>query len=177
MAIKVKTQYLSSFNMPPYCVACGNSPGAGTKKVSASKSTGNTRTTLTLELPLCQECYQVSKTSWFAKLILCMGVLMSLGLGIVVAYYASLMTSFYVGMLLGGVVLLVAIFLAAWLSNLISQMGMIPEQRERRRLVGRSVRISGFKAPGVFGKGWVSFKFENPTFASEFCRMNLGEIV
>ena len=31
MAIKVKTQYLSSFHIPPHCVACGDTPGSGTK--------------------------------------------------------------------------------------------------------------------------------------------------
>lgn len=172
MTVKVKTQYMSSFQFPQHCVACGGKPCPGTKEVSSSKSSGHSTTTLKLKFPLCEECQLVSKNSWLATLILVLGTLLGIGLIIL-----GLMTYGLVGMYIGLGLLTLVILVLAWLSNLINQRGMTPEQRERRKIARRSVKISGFKAPGVFTKGWVTFKFDNATFANEFCAMNMGEIL
>jgi len=168
MSIKVKTQYLSSFNMPPYCVACGNSPG---KKVSASKSdwTGKRTTTLNINFPLCQQCAEIEKRRpWFVTVAAAGAVLIPIGLCLVVSF-----TGEHSSFLNGVIVWFATALPLSLLSLLLRAISMSPEQRK----VHRSVRIERFYTGGVFGKGWVSFRFENPTFANEFCRMNLGEKV
>src|SRR5512136_1375038 len=82
MAMKVKTLYLSNFNIPHSCVACGAPPGIGTTwKMQGTKSdwSGKHTTGLTLNLPLCQECYDVNQNKGSAKFIIVLGILLSLG--------------------------------------------------------------------------------------------------
>ena len=177
MAIKVKTQYLGHFNMPRHCVACGGAPGLKTKTASASKSdwSGKRTTSLRLEFPLCQECAEVGKDTRFAIAIRLLGVLVSVPLCLLFTFMGSSIGQG--AAVLGGVVLSLAVFLVAvWVSSLVNTRGMTPEQRERRRLVNRSVKIAGFRAPGLFSKGWILFKFENDAFGNEFSALNMGDI-
>jgi hypothetical protein len=111
-----------------------------------------------------------------SRVIQVIGALLSLALCSVTGYLAGQATSWYIGVPVAGAVGLAGFLLAAWLSDLLSQTGMMPEQRRRRRLARHSVRIYGFNTPGKFNRGWVAFSFENPTFATEFCRVNAGQM-
>ena len=183
MAARVKTHYFSNFNTPRSCVVCGNPPGQGmTWKVSGSKSnwSGKQTTTLSLEFPLCEECHAVSQNRPLAKLLSVLGVLMGIAICLVMAGVVG--SGAFENSILGvaiGVALLVGLAIVVRsLSNTVNQRDLTPEQRKRRGLVHRCVRVSGFKTPGLFDKqGWIVFNYENPSFAAEFSTMNLGVAV
>ena len=181
ITMKVKTLYLSDFNIPHSCVACGAPPGIGTTlKMQVTKSdwSGKHTTGLSLNLPLCQECYDVNQSKGSAKFIMVLGILLSLG---TCGLGARLANSFTDNSLLAlgiGLVLFIAvIYLFIFLANQASQRGFTAEQRERRKRVRRCARIAGFKQPGTFDKtGWIQFEFENPAYAGEFSQLNLGNL-
>jgi len=176
MPTKVKTPYATAFNMPSSCVACGAAPGTGKKRIEASKSSGSARTTLALDFPLCQECYEVNRDAPAAKLVGALGLLFSAILCSLTSYFVAALANWYIGLLLGGTLLLTGALITRWVSNLISEQDMTEDQKRRRRSVRRSAKIASFKTPGVFAKGSVSFIFENPAFAHQFSSMNLGNI-
>ena len=155
MAIKIRTAYMSSFNMPHFCAACSNpsSPGAYSK-VKKSKSSGSSVTSLTVEFLLCQECYDVSKDKRIAKVVSWLGLLLALGACLIGGAFASdLVDNPTLGIGIGAVLLIAVIFLTSWLSNLINQQGMTPEQRQRRHQTKDCVKISSFKEPGGLFSG------------------------
>lgn len=177
MAVGVKTPYWGNFNIPGTCVVCGGPPGAGTKwKVAGSKSdwTGKHTTTLNLEVPLCQGCYDVSRDSWVGKLVSCSGILMALATCVIsVALVEDTLLGFGIGL----TVMLIVGGLAAWLARLIDTRNLTAEQKTRRGLVKSCAKITGFKMPGLFDKqGWIQFEFQNPAFAAEFAGLNMGQL-
>ena len=177
ITVKVKTGYGGSFIIPRQCVACGGAPGSKTKKVGGSASSGRKRyTTLTLQFPLCDECSAVKGYPWYAVLFAVAGVPVSLVLGVAAGALAGRWLTTGLAALVAISVASVAIYLTMRLSNMIAQTGMAPGQRERRRVVRRAVRMS-ISTPGVFGKGSILFRFENPAFANEFSILNGGMIV
>ena len=176
MSVKVRTQFMSSFNIPHQCVACGGPPGSKTKKVSGSASSGRKKyITLTLDFPLCEECAAVRGSRWYAVLFAVAGVLVSLFLGVVAGNLASQRLTTGLTVLAAIVVIAVSIYLTTWLANRIAQSGMTAEQRKRRKALRRSVRMS-VSTPGIFGKGAIRFAFENPAFATEFAALNGGTV-
>lgn len=183
MAVKVKTPYWGRFNMPGICATCGHPAGTGTTwKVSGSKSSGwggKTTTTLNLELPLCQGCYEVSRNKTLGKVVGCLGI----GLAVVACLgSAGLLGSDALGDSFVAVViglLVTGLFAGAgiWLAELVQTQGFTPEQRKRRGVVKKCAKITGFKAPGLFDKqGWIQFQFQNLAFANEFARLNMGQM-
>jgi hypothetical protein len=177
MTVKVKTEYVSSFTIPRQCVACGGTPGLKTKKVSGSTQSGRKKyTTLTLQLPLCDECSTVKGKPWYAVLLAVVGIPVSLVLGVAAGALAGQQLTTGLAAVVAIAVACVAIYITMQLSNMIAQTGMTPEQRNRRRVVRRAVRMS-VSTPGLLGKGSILFRFENPAFATEFSQLNGGRIV
>ncbi len=181
MVSKVKTPYFSSFNIPKSCVACGGTPGVDTTwKVSGSKSSwsGKQTTTMSLEFPLCDQCYAVSRNASLARVVSVVGIVIGFGFCLVMAGLvgSGAFDNAAVGVGIGVTLFLGLAVLVRWMTNWINQRDLTPEQRERRRLVQRSAKITGFKAPGlIFDKqGWVLFSFENASFAAQFSGMNSG---
>jgi hypothetical protein len=182
MTAKVKTPYLSNFRFPPACVVCGNPPGPGmTWKISGSKSnwSGKQTTTLSLGMPLCQECHSVSQNKKLAKFLTIMGTLVTIMLCLIMAVLVGSGTieNTFLGVVIGLVVIIGFILLVNWLANSVNQKDFTPEQRERRKRVRRCAKITSFKSPGLFDKtGAIVFEFENPEFARLFSVLNLGEL-
>ena len=183
MAIKVKTLYYSNFNIPHSCVVCGNPPGQKMNwKISGSKSnwSGKQTTTLSLEFPLCQECYTASRSKGLAKFLTVMGVLVGIIICMITAGLvgSSAVENSFLGVFIGVALIIALAFLVRWLSDTINQKDFTPEQRERRKRIKRCAKISSFKSPSLFDKeGSIVFEFENPAFARDFSTMNLGELL
>jgi hypothetical protein len=180
MSVKVKTPYTRNFRIPHSCVACSGTPGTGTTwKVSGAKSnwSGKRTTTLSLELPLCQECYTVSRDKKLAKFITAMGILLPTIICLTAPWVVA-DKYMGVGILVGLGLIIVVIVLVIWLTNRINQKDFTDEQREQRKKVKKCAKISSFKAPGLFDKtGSIIFEFENPTYAQEFASMNVGKVI
>jgi hypothetical protein len=180
MSVKVKTQYLRSFNMPLTCVACGDPPAPEAKwKVSGTKTeqkwSSTEYKTLSLEFPLCQECQTASRNSWPGRIVSWLGIPIA---GVIALFGIAMLASGNATPLIclsSFFGLGIAVVGARELGNLISQRGMSPEQRERRKLVKNCARIKRF------GKTWrehphVLFEFENTEFAKDFATMNAGTV-
>jgi hypothetical protein len=195
MTTKVRTLYLSSFNMPPVCVSCGAAAGSDKKWKARWGQLEKDKITLSVEFPLCQACAGELefKRKRSAKFVYLLFVLLSL--------YLCLLTSTGINGAVGGkgvlgvaaglVVLVLVVLLGSWLSDLIDTAGFTPEQKKewhqkkkarakKTKMLGRSVRIVKVRLPDLFGKsnsGSIDFEFENLIFAREFAAMNLGQIV
>jgi hypothetical protein len=173
-AVTVSTKYYSSFNMPPYCVMCGNTPGQGTMQLERSQSSflGGRTETMKMDFPLCQECSKVwaKKSSCFQGLVTWIGILLILG----IAFFAIIVLSGDAfALFLGGILILAIILFLGWWSK----RNWTPEEWERRKRIVRCVKIITFKTPGLFDKsGYIGFQFENPLFAEEFSHRNNGHI-
>jgi hypothetical protein len=182
MALKVTTPYNSQFLMPARCAACGSSPAPGlTWKVSGSKSnwSGKRTTTLSLEVPLCQECHDVSTSKGWARFVQVIGVLLAILTCIVMAALvgSGVEKNTVVGLLAGLAGFVLVGWLTVWLAKVINERGFTPEQRERRRKVLKAARIISFKQPGMLDRaGKIVFRFENQAFASEFSGLNGGQV-
>lgn len=183
MSIKVKTLYYNSFNMPQTCVVCGHGSEPGMSwKVSNSKSnwSGKRTTTLSLEFPLCPECYTVSREKGGAKFLKVVGILVAIMLCLTTAGLVASDTieNPFLGWGIGIAVTFAAVFGINRLADSINQKGLTPEQRELRKRVKRSIRIKSFNAPKLFDKsgGSILFEFENQAFASAFSTLNLGQL-
>jgi hypothetical protein len=178
-AVKVVTKYFRSFNMPPYCVMCGNTPSQGTITAERLKSgwSGAPAEILKLGFPLCQECHEVweKKSSCSERLVGWIANLVILGVGLLtVGFVTSGDSQLAVFGLVLGVPLILAIilFLRRW-----SKRGWTPAQSERRRRLVDCVKILGFQAPGLLDKsGYILFQFRNPLFAEEFSARNDGKM-
>jgi hypothetical protein len=183
---RVNTPYRGSFSIPHSCVMCGDPPGPGLDwKLSGSKSdwTGKRSTTLTLKVPLCQECFTVNKDKKIAGFLVGLGALVAIGLCFILpTALNSLSSSIFKGSALN-IVISLAIFiifclLVRWLGDEINQKGFTPDQRERRKRVKRCAKIMAFTAPSRSNiNGWILFRFENPTFASMFAAGNGGQLI
>jgi hypothetical protein len=180
MAMKVKTPFIGNFNIPHSCVMCGKPPSLGMNwKVIGSKSNWNGKrtTTLTLDFPLCQECYAVSRDKKLANLL--PWLLLPLSIFGICSLGSQLNEAFgnLGGLLLAVILFIAMLLLSRGLRNAINQQGFTPEQRERRKRVEQCAKISSFKAPSRSEKyGSIVFKFENPGFALLFSTMNYGDL-
>jgi quinol-cytochrome oxidoreductase complex cytochrome b subunit len=180
MAIKVKTPYVSNFLIPHSCVVCSDTPGLEMKwKIQGAKSnwSGKQTTTLSLEFPICKECYTVSRNNGLAKFVTVMGVLIPIIICLLIPWLFPHENQ-DLGAIIGVSAMIAVVVLAIWLTNWINKKGFTPEQRERRKRVNRCAKISSFTAPNRFNKmGSILFEFENPTYAQAFATMNFSELL
>lgn len=176
---KVRTAYLTKFNMPPICVACGSPATFGaTKKVSLSKNLGNKVSTLTLDFPLCNECQMVSQQKTSEKKAIALGVVVVLVLIIIsVSLSVNNETSIYfiIGAVLGiAWVALTTLWIVKHLNKIFTK-----EQLARRTQVTLCTTINDFASPNKYGskedqEGHVKFNFSNSSFADHFAELNQG---
>lgn len=180
MPMKVKTPYYGNFNIPHSCVMCGKLPGQGMNwKLSGSKSNWNGKqtTSLSLEFPLCQECYTVSRDKRLANLL--PWLIFPLSIVGICSLVSQLGEAFgnLEGMILSVILFITMVLLVRWLQNTINQQGFTLEQRERRKRVEQCAKISSFQTPSRSDKnGSIVFRFENPGFALLFSTMNAGDL-
>lgn len=183
MTTKVKTLYFSSFNMPTMCAACHSPSGYGKGlKVSSSKSnwSGKETATLTVELPLCEECAKVNVVSGTGKFLKALGFIGVIAACLLIAGLNATDTiKNPLVSIVSGAVLITAIIIGTnKLVNEVDMKGFTPEQRERRKKVQKCAKIQSFKLPGVFdNQSFVVFEFQDPLFAMEFSTLNMGTIV
>jgi hypothetical protein len=194
MTIKVKTMYLSAFNMPRKCVSCGADTLSDKKWKVRWGQLEKDKHTLAIDFPLCDECgFGITKNSKkgaravkLTLLLLSPFLCMLSNLGV---------SSFFdeksnIGVIVGWVVFFIVILLAFWLSNVIDTSGMTPDQKREWKLqnkrwtelhkkLGRCAKINKVGLPGLFdtkNNGSIEFEFENYLFAMEFADLNLGMI-
>jgi hypothetical protein len=175
MAIKIKTPYFRSFNMPQSCVVCGGQPANQTTEVSYSTWGG--KTNLSMKFPVCLECSLANKKDPLAILVRLLGVFAALPLCFAAFCANSGLEGVpsWVSWVLWAMVIGVPAF-SIWWSNWINTHRLTPEQLERRKRVADSVWIENFKTPG-FSQHYLVFAFENQDFAQKFSVMNGGEVV
>jgi hypothetical protein len=180
MSTSVKTPYFGNFLTPHACVACGAPPSYGeTFKCKGSKSnwSGKQTTTLSVDFPLCHECYEVSQNKPGAGWATALGVLVTIGVCITSIMFSADNESpifFFVGLLLlGGSIALTV----NWVKS-INQKGFTQEQIERRKRVKRCAYIGSFNTPNAFNKmGSIVFIFTDSAYADQFALMNQGQVV
>lgn len=171
--IKVVTiPRVTTYHMPGMCVACGKPLNGSTAKIKASvqQTSGNLRTTLSLDFPLCMECNDVQKL--FTKIS-------NKALGIAAAIIGPLAAAFLViglltvkgsdnggvvgGAVCGGFILWMVVF--GILQSVLNKK-QPQETQDRHKLIGKAVGITGFTSTSV------TFKFASETFATLFESMN-----
>jgi hypothetical protein len=152
-------------------------PGIGTTwAVRDSKENWFTRRTKTigLLLPLCPECNEVSRESGFAQVLLMLGLILAplvcISIGALVASATD--DNLSLACPSGLAALAGSFFLLRWLSTLVENRGLTAKQKQRRKLVKLSARLSAFGKQGGY-----LFEFENPVFAAEFAGLNGGQVV
>ena len=194
MTTKVKTWYLSTFNMPRKCVSCGADTISDSKWKVRWGQLDKDKMALSIDFPLCDECgFGITKKRkggskaviWIFFLLspfLCM-----LTSGGVNSYFDG---KAYIGIAAGIVVFILVILLGSWLSNIIETSGMTPDQKQQWKIqnkkwtelhkqLGRCAKIVKVGLPGLFdtkNKGYIDFEFENFLFAKEFADLNFGVI-
>ncbi len=194
MTTKVRTLYLSSFNMPPVCVSCGAAAGSDKKWKIRWGELEKDKMTLSVDFPLCQACGgEVEfKRKGSASFVYFLFVLLS--------PFFCWLTSMGINGFVGGsgvlgvaaglVVLALMVLMGTWLSDLIDTAGFTPEQKKQwqQKKRGRakqvkkldhSVRIVKVRLPELLGNsdhGSIDFIFENLIFAREFAALNLGQL-
>ena len=183
MAIKVKTPYFGSFNLPGKCVVCGAAPGVDrTLPVSGSKSnwSGKQTTTLSVNMPMCDECYAVSRYSTAGRAVTCLGGILAFGACILTSGLvgSSSIDNPFIGVGAGIAVVVLLFWLGTWLGERVHTKNLSAEQIELRKRVKKAATITSFQAPNRRDKlGAVVFEFQNQDFASGFSQLNMGQIM
>lgn len=194
MAIRVRTLYLSSFNMPQVCVSCGTTTESDLKWKVRWGQLEKDKMTLSVDFPICMECGVPNKKSkGLAKFIWWIFIILSLYVACLV-YGLVISTDIdyhqYIGVAAGIVVLVLMIKLGSWLSDRIDTSGLTPSQKQQWKLekkrwsqnykkLLKCAKIVKVKLAGLFespDKGYIDFEFENELFAMEFSALNLGQL-
>lgn len=194
MTTKVKTWYLSTFNMPRRCVSCGADTFSDMKWNVRWGQLEKDKMTLSIDFPLCDECGLgiKKKLKGGSKAVRWIFFLLSPFLCLLTSggVNSLLDDKTYFGVIAGVVVFVLLILLGSWLSNVIETSGMTPDQKQQWKLQNkkwtvlhkqlvRSAKIVKVGLPGLFdtkNKGYIDFEFENFLFAKEFADLNLGII-
>lgn len=194
MTTKVKTLYLSTFNMPRKCVSCGIDTVSEMKWKVRWGQLDKDKISMSIDFPLCDECglgikKKSKKGAKAVKLILFllspfMCLVTSTGLN------SFIDDKKYIGVVTGLAVFILLILLGSWLSNVIDTSGMTLDQKQQWKLqnkrwselhkkLERCAKIDNVGLPGLIdtkNKGYIDFEFENFLFAKEFADMNVGMI-
>ena len=194
MTIKVKTLYLSSFNMPRKCVSCGADTLSDMKWKVRWGQLEKDKMALAIDFPVCDECgFGITKKSsggsravkWIFLLLSPVFCLLT-NLGVTSAFDVKE----YIAIIAGWAVFFLLIILGFWFSNIIETSGMTPDQKQQWKLqnkrwselhkkLERCARITKVGLPGLLdtkNKGHIDFEFENFLFAKEFADLNFGMI-
>jgi len=176
VSVKVKTPILATFTMPGLCIGCGDPPTPGAKhKAEHSRTAGKRTATTSLEFPVCQRCAEASRQRLVGWIPLGLALLIAIWPGFAAfmlllgAIFSMDLQALILGLVIAAFTVAV-LLLGGWLKQRIDTWGMTAEQRQRRRIVDRSVRISQIES------GSVVFEFEDPAYALGFSNMNLGQL-
>lgn len=173
--MKVRTDYMPDFQMPPVCVACGATPVIpGAKKVSLQKNFGGKLITLLVGFPLCNECFVVSQKKSKTGPVIAFGVLLVIALIIISATLSGNNETpiyFILGIVIGAICVALITF---WVIR-INNKQFTKEELERKTKLTLSVTLANFERSMGNNKGFVEFNFfNNYSFAEEFAKLNHG---
>ena len=183
MAQRVKTYYISTFQMPSTCVSCGSpaEPGLFTEIGNTQSNwSGKRSTTLKLKFPVCSECNRVSVNRSGAKAVTVIGVIISLLACVLsgIVGTASSNGNFLITMASALVMFALTAWIFGRITRSMNEKGFTPEEKTRRRNLARAVQLQQFKAPGMFdNNGFIIFSFENMSFATAFALMNSAKLL
>lgn len=172
--IKVVTvPRVTTYHMPGICVACGKPLNGSNAKIKASvqQTSGNLRTTLSLDFPLCSDCNSVQQT--FTKIS-------NKALGIAAAIIGPLAVIFVIvglltvksssdqggiwgGAICGGFILWMVVY---GIIQAVLNKKQPEDVQKLHNLIGKSVGITGFTSTNV------TFKFASESFATMFSALN-----
>lgn len=174
--MKVRTNYMRDFQMPPVCVACGATPVIpGAKNATLQKNFGGKLVTLQVGFPLCNECFAVSQKKEKTGPVIAFGVLLIIALIIISATLSGSNDTpiyFILGIVIGAICVALIIF---WVIK-INRKQFTKEELERKTKLTLSVTITNFERPYMGNeKGFVEFDFfRNYSYAEEFAKLNHG---
>ena len=183
MAQKVRTPYVSSFQMPDTCVACGGpaEPGLYYRfDKTQSNWSGKRYMTLNLNFPICAECHAVSRNRGGATAVGVIGTILALAACLFAGILANLTFDKNVFATIASAVVIFCLvfYLFGSLARLINEKGLSQEEKLRRRNLLKAGSVKQFKAPGVFDKtGFIDFQFESVPFATAFALLNNGKLL
>lgn len=159
-----------TYHMPGMCVACGK-PLGGSKakfKTSYQQVSGNIRTTLSLDFPICLDCEANQKT-YSRNSNKSVGISFGITLVLVILVVVSSLTSsadssgIWPAIICGGVIFWGIIF--AIVKAIIDRQ--LPKAiRDQHSVITKSVTITGFSFSDV------TFKFINESYANLFGGLN-----
>lgn len=194
MTTKVKTLYLSTFNMPMKCVSCGAGTFSDMKWKVRWGQLEKDKIALSVDFPVCDECgFGITKKrKGGSKAVMWIFVLLSPFLCLITSAGVNSLIDGkeYIGVVAGFAVLCLLILLGSWLSQVIETSGMTPDQKQQWKVqnkrwtdlhkkLERCAKIAKVELPGLFdskNKGYIDFEFENFLFAKEFADLNFGMI-
>ena len=167
--MRVQVEYFGNYAMPGGCVACGDP--LATKTYEVGNSSWNGKQSVSLKFPVCEECYKASKVNpgWLGCLGGLLVAIVGVGIG---SSIGGLFNISEVLMVAGGFFgLLGGILLTRYL--MVSRQPV--EVRERIARLNKSVRVTGFSLPSLFGKGWIKLEFADPAYGNQFMVLNGGK--
>ncbi len=183
MAQKVRTPYISSFQMPDTCVACGApaEPGIFYRfDKTQSNWSGRRYMTLNLNFPICAECHAVSRNRGGATAVGVIGTILALAACVLSGMLANTIfdKNIFATIASAVVIFCLVFYLFGSLARLINEKGLSKEEKLRRRNLLNAGSVKQFKAPGLFDKiGFIDFQFESVPFATAFALLNNGKLL
>lgn len=159
-----------TYHMPGMCVACGKPLNGSTAKIKTSHQqvSGNIRTTLSLDFPLCFDCEAIQKAysrNSNKSIWISLGITLVLVILAVVSAVTSSASSgdIWLAVVCGGLLFWGIVYAIV---NAIINRQLPKANRDQHSVITKSVSITGFSFSDV------TFKFTNESFANIFGGLN-----